>query len=489
MRFVWTLGVFLLLVAVSFGAIQARSDSQLIFVQYQSWDQLQTLDAMGLQILNYQGDVLVALGSASQIERVRQAGFEMQVVDEWAAGSTYYLARPFRQAAASALCAADAAYPYGEETYLVKATTSQAQELSDGGVDLAKLPVSVPLPDQPPLSARLQSSGEYSSTIEAMVHAVSPTLLTHHVCKLQDDDSGAYCNEEGSRNSYDTAGLDEAAQYLRHHYESLGLSVTLEPFIYSTKPMTNVIAELPGIGPDSEHVLILCAHYDSRAEDMGNLALPAPGADDNASGSAAVLEAARILSQHTFPRTLRFVHFAGEEQGLIGSNFYALRASLRGDVIDGVINLDMIGYESVPPGDHIVEIHAGTMPDSIALSDVIIDNISTYSLSLSVQKMTTNATNRSDHASFWRYGYPAVLGIEDFGDFNPHYHSTEDTLAHMQTEMMVEYTKACVASLAELASQRGTLNPTPTPTHTALPQPRYYLPIVLRAPAVAVQGQ
>jgi hypothetical protein len=143
----------------------------------------------------------------------------------------------------------------------------------------------------------------------------------------------------------------------------------------------------------------------------------------------------------------------------------------------------------VPPGDRIVEIHAGTTPDSIALADVIINNISTYGLSLSAQKITANATKRSDHAAFWQYGYPAVLGIEDFDDFNPHYHSTQDTLANMQTQMMVEYTKASVASLAELASQQGTPRPTSTPTDTVLPRPRYYLPVVVRPPAAPAQGQ
>ncbi len=260
MRFVWTLGVFLLLVAVSVGTIHARSDCHLIFVEYQGWDQLQALDAMGLRILNYQGDILAAWGSGTQIERVRQAGFAVQIVDEWSVDGTYYLARPFRQAEASAFSKADAAYPYGEETYLVKATTLQAQDLADGGIDIARLPASVPLPDEPLLSTLQQAGGVYSSTIAAMVDAVSPTLLTHHVCKLQDDDGGAYCNEDGSRHSYNAAGLDEAVQYLSQHYESLGLSVTLEPFIYSTKPMTNVVAELPGVGPDSDHVLILCAH-------------------------------------------------------------------------------------------------------------------------------------------------------------------------------------------------------------------------------------
>jgi Zn-dependent M28 family amino/carboxypeptidase len=285
-----------------------------------------------------------------------------------------------------------------------------------------------------------------------MVDAVSSTLLIHHVCKLQDDDSQVYCNELGTRYSYATAQLDQAAQYLASQYAAVGLPVTYDPFVLNGDTMTNLVAELPGVGPDADRIYILCAHYDSTSRNPSSVA---PGADDNASGSAAVLEAARILSQHSFNRTIRFAHFAGEEQGLIGSAHYAAAAALRGDLIDGVINLDMIGYESVPPNDHIVEVHAGMDPASIALADVLVSNITEYELLLVPETITLTATSRSDHASFWNQGYAAILGIEDFNDFSPYYHSANDTLANMQTSMMVEYTKACVATLAELAA--GTL--------------------------------
>jgi Zn-dependent M28 family amino/carboxypeptidase len=165
-----------------------------------------------------------------------------------------------------------------------------------------------------------------------------------------------------------------------------------------------------------------------------------------------VLEAARILTQYRFNRTIRFIHFAGEEQGLIGSAHYAAAAAQRGDLIDGVINLDMIAYETVPLNDHAVEVHAGINPASDALADALISNITAYELQLVPEKLTLGATTRSDHASFWDQGYPAILGIEDFQDFSPYYHSASDTLANMQTSMMVEYTKACVATLAELAA-------------------------------------
>ncbi len=305
----------------------------------------------------------------------------------------------------------------------------------------------------------------FSSTVQSMLNAVSPSLLMHHVCKLQDSDALPYCNELGTRYSYATANLDEAAHYLYNQLAALGLSVAYDAFEFDGKPLANLVAELPGSGPESKHVYILCAHYDS----ISNVPYStAPGADDNASGCAAVLEAARLLSQHRFPRTLRFVLFAGEEQGFLGSAHYATQAYLRGDSIDGVINLDMIGYESVPPNDHIVEVHAGTDSASVALADAFLGSITEYGLLLVPQKLTSDATSRSDHSSFWNFGYPAILGIEDFQDFSPYYHKTSDTLAHMQTSLMVEFTKASIATLAELASV------------TLGPRVYLHLPIVVR---------
>ena len=111
--------------------------------------------------------------------------------------------------------------------------------------------------------------------------------------------------------------------------------------------MYNVIGELPGTDPTAGYYLI-CAHYDaigSRTKGGWNWRTdPAPGADDNASGVAAVLEAARVLSQVDLPWTVRFALWSGEELGLHGSREYAGRAGDDDDRILGVINIDMVGY-------------------------------------------------------------------------------------------------------------------------------------------------
>jgi len=451
-RFIYVLTTILLLTALLVTLVSAQMTWHLITVWYEGWEQLQELESQGLQIINYQGNILAALSEEEQIWRLRQAGFEVRVLDAAADPDLYYLAYPPQgrddlfSASPSDL---EAVYPYAEGVYIVKARRVAAEALTSHEVQIVKLPRSVSLGRSEPAPARWQNDLAYSPDIRAMVDVVSPTLLIDHVCKLQDDDSQSYCNELGTRHSYATAALDEAARYLHNQYAAMGLNVAYQPFPYAGYVMNNVVAELPGAGPNREHIYILCAHYDSTARDSSSIA---PGADDNASGSAAVLEAARILSQFSFDRTIRFVHFAGEEQGMLGSQRYAETAAQRGDLIAGVINLDMIAYERVPPNDHIVEIHAGMNPVSIALADVFVSNIAEYELLLLPEILTSTATSRSDHGSFWNQGYPAILGIEDFGgDFNPYYHSTRDTLTHIQTHMMVEYTKACVATLAELA--------------------------------------
>ena len=440
-------------------------------VSYDGWEQLQALAATGLRIVHYQGTAFAALCDDEQIQALRRLGHRVSVLDPEASPDDYYFVDPFPDHASFDPWMMDDVYPYGEDDYIVRADLSQAEKLARGGLGLVKLPPTIAFPDAATTGTGHDAPTQQDPTIRAMVELVSPAQLEEHVCRLQDSDAMTYCNELGTRFSFSPNGLSEAASYLRGQYQMLGLQVAYEPFIYSGMVMTNVVAELSGSGPERDHILILCAHYDSISElsSPQNPHGPAPGADDNASGCAAVLEAARILSRYRFSKTLRFVHFAGEEQYLRGSADYARQIHERGECIDGVVNLDMIAYESTPPADHIVEIHAGDMPASQALADEMIVSIAAYGLQLQPQRITSGATWRSDHGSFWGQGYAAILGIEDFDDFNPRYHNTGDVLSNMQPELMAEFTKASVATMAHLAGVIGI----PLPFHM-------YLPIISR---------
>ena len=119
----------------------------------------------------------------------------------------------------------------------------------------------------------------------------------------------------------------------QHHWEAVG---KFGIWKYLTFISWNVEATLPGLNGNNEEIYIVSAHYDS---------VPStPGADDNAAGVAAVLSAAKILSQYEFNQTIRFVCFSGEEQGLLGSEEYAKEAYNNNENLISTINLDMIGY-------------------------------------------------------------------------------------------------------------------------------------------------
>lgn len=105
----------------------------------------------------------------------------------------------------------------------------------------------------------------------------------------------------------------------------------------------NVVAVLPGSDPHEKRLILLTAHIDSRASDVMDSQTDAPGANDNASGTALVMEAARVLSQYRFPCTIMFVLFTGEEQGLYGARYMAQQAKEKGWNIIAVLNNDIVG--------------------------------------------------------------------------------------------------------------------------------------------------
>jgi hypothetical protein len=109
----------------------------------------------------------------------------------------------------------------------------------------------------------------------------------------------------------------------------------------------------------------------------------------------------------------------------------------------------MLAWEG--DGVNIVELHSGTDASSQVLADITIGVINDYGLSLTPQKITSGATDRSDHASFWNQGYPAILGIEDFEEFNPYYHTTSDLLSAFDLPYFTDFAKAGIASVAILA--------------------------------------
>jgi hypothetical protein len=201
------------------------------------------------------------------------------------------------------------------------------------------------------------------------------------------------------------------------------------------------------IYPDSIYTVV-CGHYDAISYMAPQTA---PGADDNASGTTAALEAARVMQDYDFEYSIRFLAFSGEEFGLYGSEYYAQQASSAGDSILGVFNADMIAYSDATPEDLEV-IGKISNPPCEWLADFFIAAADTYT-TLLTNKQLTSSWIPSDNQSFLDYGYPALLSIEDYGVVNPWYHSPGDTIGsgYNDNAFCTEVIKAHVAAAAIMA--------------------------------------
>ena len=255
---------------------------------------------------------------------------------------------------------------------------------------------------------------------------------------------------------YATSGtpIDKAEQYVYEHLRAAGLdSVKYQAFAGIVRGR-NVIGQITGEKWPAE-VVVLCAHLDSKARPDPRRA---PGADDDGSSVAALLELARVFSQYHFDRTVRFVFFGGEEQGLVGSAAYALAARQSGQNIVAVVNADMIGWNGL--GGGVVALR--TRPSVVGNTDIwtamrYVEAVQLYAIGSLAPRVIKDAPLWSDHASFWRRGYPATCLIEDHskGD-NPTYHTSADTVARLTWAYYVRVTKGLAATAAHLGQLHGT---------------------------------
>jgi leucyl aminopeptidase len=238
--------------------------------------------------------------------------------------------------------------------------------------------------------------------------------------------------------------------------------ISTQSFIMTDKdgrsaPGKNLILTLPGTDKADE-VVILSAHLDSVAQ--GDPYTAAPGAEDNGSGSAALLEAARVLKGHAFQRTIRIIWFTGEEEGLLGSQTYVKELKNPAE-IQGVVNLDMFGYDT--DNDHCFEMHTGTLPASQQVAGCFADSAKAYDLGLEkFDYKTDRATNRSDHGSFWSVNVGAIEILENMFDDNlpngcasvdknPYYHTAQDTADRINLDSGMRISRAALATIAALA--------------------------------------
>ncbi|MGQ9678467.1 MAG: M28 family peptidase [bacterium] len=269
--------------------------------------------------------------------------------------------------------------------------------------------------------------------VEQIVARVSADSVLSYVRRLQ-----------RYRTRYSTSdSCRAAAEWIKQKFIANGCdTVIMENHTAGHAP--NVIGIKYGIQGERNPYAVICGHFDSYAPSN------APGADDNASGSAAVIEAARVTQGYQFQHDLRFIAFSGEEFGLYGSSYYAREARLRGDSILGVLNFDMIGYVDAVP-ENLDLLGKIANPPCEPFVDWFTAVADTYT-GLSIYKRMVNDNQNSDHGPFWNNGYVAFCGIEDFWPSNPYYHTPGDSIGagYNSNEFCTEVTKTGVAGLAIL---------------------------------------
>jgi len=276
-----------------------------------------------------------------------------------------------------------------------------------------------------------------------------------------------------------TAGLDSAATYVARQFQIAGLRPAgtngfLQPFkLDPTAPalahsgigpaaVENIVAMIPGHGTLGNQIVVLGAHYDhlgyggSGSLDPDSVGVVHNGADDNASGTAALLETARILNRRAAPeqRTIVFVAFTAEELGLLGSDYYVKHAIQPIDSTFAMVNFDMVGRLRE---NKLIAIGTGSAPELPQL----LDSVNTgYGLGVSP---VDDPWGRSDHSSFYAAGVPV---IHFFTDNHEDYHRTTDDWNTINVQGIQRVSLFAADVAWALATRTGPL------TYIDVPQPQ-----------------
>ncbi|MBC8287516.1 MAG: M20/M25/M40 family metallo-hydrolase [Nitrospinae bacterium] len=271
-------------------------------------------------------------------------------------------------------------------------------------------------------------------------------------------------NIVGERNPFtQPEHLETTAQYLLNQFEAMGLEVTRETVEFEGTRSQNILAHTPDTSDD---LFVLAAHYDSVPD--------TPGADDNASAVAALLEIAQVLSHTPLQKSLIFSAFTLEEYGFIGAKHFIERDPERKKRLSAMISLEMLGFKNPQPGSQsyppYVDINqypdtgdfiavVGNEP-SAGLAKALAHEMARSVPALKVETLVVpgqgenfSEVRLSDHSPFWDAGIPAVMVTDTAFFRNPNYHKPSDTLETLDLEFIRDNAQAVTAFLKQFLNQ------------------------------------
>ena len=318
-----------------------------------------------------------------------------------------------------------------------------------------------------PLSVMAENGSNFSQRGDELLTFVQSDALEAQVVALQENVAlGRNFHAHRTRSAHHREATENVVRYISNQFHrSPRLQVSEQVF----GGIKNIVAVLPArANASSKRIFIICAHYDTQAVREPNwnpLATTAPGANNNGTGVAAMLEIARLLSRYEYDHELRFVALGGEELGFLGSRFYVRNASTieknnnAGDTVQTrerivcVLNLDMFGFNW---RSDLVEVISNN--DSSWISRALIIANSWYNIGLKIRRTQDEFVDISSHKSFWDNGYNAVTLTESSTPWrnsqnyiaNTFYHTSADTADKVNFRLVRKVTQLVLVTIDSL---------------------------------------
>lgn len=413
---------------IMFTLILGFADDYLVSVSLTE-DRLAVFADKNLKIIAELENTAILLIDDTDFEKV--AIYSYRILDERPQEGSYYLVRPLDPEIDLNTCGE--VLMKDDDDYLIKINEKMFLKLIKKRIMIKRLPFT-------PLILKNESSPYHFLTdpyVQTIIDEVNPDSILSHVQRLQDFRTRFSIHDS----------CFAAANYIADKLSMYGCDTVFFQN-HTSGHAPNVVGIKRGqVHPDSIYVVV-CGHFDSISDQPFSLA---PGADDNGSGTASVIEAARAMQIQKFEYSVRYIAFSGEEFGLYGSEYYAPWARSQGDSIIGVFNADMIAYVDAEP-ESLEVIAKISNPNCEWLADFFIEAAQNYATLLTRKRMV-NSMPYSDHSPFWSQGYVALCNIEDYGVMNPYYHMTADSIGagYNNNDFCTETIKAQVAALSLLA--------------------------------------
>ncbi len=438
-----TILLLILLVLMVWGAGKALSAPVLIKLQLTGESDYQKANQLGISVYHKfptevdGSNLVIAEFEKPLLLSLDNAGLVYQIVDEepWSEG--YYLISESERTEKTELSDYGKILVTDRNFHFMKISDEKERLLAGKGYYIGKVfRHSLPLKYQS-RKIELPKNQPFSPSIDSLLSLISQDSLYAWDLRLQNFKT---------RYSYSDS-IIKARDWLKNKFIGFGIdSVWLFHYNYDSDQWNPVATVVGTVRPDK--VLVVGGHYDSVVYGSGtNPYTWAPGADDNGTGTVANMEMARIIAQNPLPVTVMFVPFAQEEQGLIGSDYFAGYLEGLSTDLPLMLDFDMIAHNI---GTHkAVKIYGDA--STMDWVNLMISMASTYT---NLVASYAGQSSGSDHYSFYQHGYDAIFASE--GDFfNYGWHKNCDIVDSLSFPYMKQVTRMCLATLISVARSTG----------------------------------